>query len=84
MGIHLKPHALKRMQERKIRSEHVEIVLSSPIETVEVRFSRLAAFGKVNGRYLVVIYQTRGEELEVITAFWIDKEGLRRFGFTRI
>jgi len=84
LGLVLKPHALIRMAERGITHENVERVLTSQLETVEVRFGRKATFGNVNGRDLLVVYQSRNGDIEVITTFWIDKDGLRKYGFTRI
>jgi len=54
------------------------------LKTIEVRFGRKAAFGNLNGRDLLVVYQTRNGHIEVITTFWIDKDGLRKYGFSRI
>jgi len=84
LRVRFKPHALARFKEREIMREHVERVLASPVETIEVRFMRRATFANVNGRHLLVVYQADADELEVITAFWINQEGLRRYGFTRI
>ena len=84
MSIRYRPHALVRMRERNIEERHVERVIASPTETVEVRFSRQASFGNVNGHRLLVIYQVSGSITEVITTFWINEEGLRKYGFTRI
>jgi len=84
LGVVLKPHALMRMAERRITRENVERVLASRVETIEVRFGRKAAFGNVNGRDLLVVYQTKNGDIEVITTFWIDKDGLRKYGFTGI
>jgi hypothetical protein len=81
---HPKPHALARMKEREITRYQVERVLTSPSETIEVRFGRRAAFGNINGRHLLVVYETRNGQKDVITAFWITPEGLRRYGFLRI
>ena len=72
------------MKERQIQQSHIEQVLASPTETVEVRFSRRASFGNVNGRRLLVISQINADEVEVVTAFWINEDGLRKYGFTRI
>jgi hypothetical protein len=72
------------MKERQIERSHVEQVLASSTETIEVRFSRRASFGNVNGRRLLVIYQINADEVEVITAFWINEDGLRKYGFTRV
>jgi len=72
------------MKERNIEERQVERVIASPTETVEVRFSRQACFGNVNGRRLLIIYQVSGTMTEVVTTFWINEEGLRKYGFTRI
>lgn len=80
----LKPHALARMKERGITRHQVERVLTSPIETVQVRFGRRAAFGNINGRLLLLVYEISNGEKEVITTFWTTAEGLRRYGFLRI
>jgi hypothetical protein len=84
LNIRYKPHALVRMKERRIEHRHVEYVLASPAETVDVRFSRQASFGNIYGRRLLVIYQVSASMIEVVTAFWINEEGLRKYGFTRI
>jgi len=72
------------MKERKIKQSQVEQVLASPSETMEVRFSRHASFANINGQPLLVIYQLNGSMAEVVTTFWINDEGLRKYGFTRI
>jgi hypothetical protein len=71
------------MKERQIEQSHIEQVLASPTETIEVRFSRQASFRNINGRRLRVIYQINAE-VEVVTAFWINEDGLRKYGFTRV
>jgi hypothetical protein len=72
------------MKERQVEQSHVDQVLASPTETIEVRFSRRASFGNVNGRRLLVIYEINADEVEVVTAFWINEDGLRKYGFTRV
>jgi len=72
------------MKERGIARHQVERVLASPVETIQVRFGRLGAFGNINGRQLLVVYETRNGEKEVIITFWTTPEGLRRYGFLRI
>jgi hypothetical protein len=72
------------MKERQIEQSQIEQVLASPTETIEVRFSRRASVGNVNGRRLLVIYQINVDEVEVVTAFWINEDGLRKYGFTRV
>ncbi len=84
MAIHFKPHALVRMQERGVTSLDIERVLVFPVGTVRVRFGRQAAFGNINGRQLLVVYDIRDHDVEVVTTFWINREGLKRYGFTRI
>ena len=72
------------MAEPGINHENVERVLASQVETIEVRFGTKAAFRNANGQDLLVVYQTRNGDIEVITTFWIDKDGLRKYGFSRI
>ena len=72
------------MKERRIERSHIEQVLASPTETIEVRFSRRGSFGNVNGRRLLVIYEISADEVEVVTAFWINEDGLKKYGFTRV
>jgi len=72
------------MKERQIEQSHIQQVLASPTETIDVRFSRRATFGNVNGRRLPVIYEINAGEVEVVTAFWINEDGLRKYGFTRV
>ena len=57
------------MKERQIKQSHIEQVLASPTQTIDVRFSRRASFGNVNGRRLLVIYEINANEVEVVTAF---------------
>jgi hypothetical protein len=32
---------------------------------------------------LLVTYQIDADEVEVVTAYWINEDGLRKYGFTR-
>ena len=82
--IRLKSHALARMKERGIAGEHVERVLASPDEMLEVRFGGRSTFGNIDGWQLLLVYETKNDDVEVVTAFWIDTEGLKRYGFLRI
>lgn len=80
----VKPHAEKRMAERGIRRYEVQAVILYPREKIDVRFGRIAVYGVMEGRQLVVIYEKRNEEIEVITTFWADKRRLKRLGFVGI
>jgi hypothetical protein len=82
--IEFKPHALRRMEERDIEKEEIELVMRDPREAIQVKFGRLAAFNYINEKGLVVIYQKQNNKIEVVTAIWADKRRLRRYGFTRV
>ena len=45
--------------------------------------SRFGLEGKQRSE-MFVVYQARNGDIEVITTFWIDKDGLRKYGFARI
>mgnify|MGYP007042449586 CR=1 FL=1 len=44
----------------------------------------MAAYGEVEEAKLVVIYEKKNEDVEVVTALWVDERRLRRLGFTGI
>jgi hypothetical protein len=84
MGIIIKPHAILRMKDREITRSQVYEVLQNPKEVIAVRFGRLVAYGEIEKRKLVVIYEKKDETTEVITALWVDERRLRTLGFTRV
>jgi hypothetical protein len=59
-------------------------VLASPIETVEVRFLGRASLEMLMGDGCPLFYQINADEVDVVTAFCINEDGLRKYGFTRI
>jgi hypothetical protein len=82
--ITIKPHAELRMKDRGITKAQIYKVLRNPREVISVRYGRLAAYGDIKEKRLVVIYEKKNEDIEVITTLWVDERRLRRFGFTRI
>jgi len=73
-------HAIRRMKERDITKNDVEIVMQNPdyIEpSVKERFN---AFGFINGRYLRVTYKKEAYGILVITVT-IRKKPFKRFGY---
>lgn len=84
MIITIKPHAEMRMKDRGITETQIQKVLQNPKEAISVRYGRLAAYGEIEERKLVVIYEKKNEDIEVVTTLWVDKRRLKRLGFTRI
>ena len=84
MAVFIKPHAELRMRDRGISEADVRVVVQSPKEVVSVRYGRLAAFGEVDERKLVVIYERKNDVIEVVTALWVDDRRLRTLGFTGV
>jgi hypothetical protein len=84
MAIIIKPHAKQRMKDRAVTEKQIINVLQNPKETIPVRYGRLATYGIIKGRKLVVIYEKRNQNIEVITVLRVDKRRLKTLGFTRI
>ena len=84
MVIIIKPHAELRMTDRGISEAQVRMVFQNPKEVISVRYGRLAAFGEVDEKSLVVIYERKNEIIEVVTALWVDDRRLKTLGFTRV
>ncbi len=84
MIVTVKPHAELRMKDRGITIAQVHKVLRNPREVISARYGRLAAYGEVEERRLVVIYEKKDENIEVVTTLWVDERRLRTLGFTRI
>jgi len=84
VAVFIKPHAELRMRDRGISEADVRVVVQSPKEVVSVRYGRLAAFGEVDERKLVVIYERKNDVIEVVTALWVDDRRLRTLGFTGV
>jgi hypothetical protein len=84
VAVFIKPHAELRMRDRGISEAEVRVVVQSPKEVVSVRYGRLAAFGEVDERKLVVIYERKNDVIEVVTTLWVDDRRLRALGFTGV
>ncbi len=78
-------HARKRMRERSIADRDVEEVLARPQEVILTRNGRKAAYRRIQGsRYIVVIFEQKGEDFIVVTAVKVNRNGAKRYGFTRV
>ena len=82
--IRFSQHALKRAEERGIDLSQVELVIREPLEIIDVKFGRKAAFRQLGEKYLVAVYEEQNDEIVVVTALKVDKERLRRYGFSRV
>ena len=80
----IRSHAEMRMKDRGITEIQIHKVLQSPKEVISVRYGRLAAYGEIEERKLVVIYEKENEDIGVVTTLWVDERRLKRFGFVRV
>jgi hypothetical protein len=60
-------HAKKRMLERGISEEDVELVLSLPEYVNDARMGALVASKRINGKVMRIIYNLEGNMIIVIT-----------------
>ena len=72
------------MKDRGITEAQIHKVLLNPKEVISVRYGRMAAYGEIDEKKLVVIYEKKNEDIEVVTTLWVDERRLRTLGFTRI
>ena len=78
-------HARKRMLERSITEEEVKGALEHPLEVIQIRYGRKAACGRLpRGKYVVVIFEEAEQDFIVVTAVEVDRNRVRRYGFTRV
>ena len=84
MEIEFSKHSLKRAEERGINISDVKRVLEEPEETITVKFGRKAAYKQFGGKYIVVIFEEQKDEIVVVTILRVDKERLKRCGFSRV
>ncbi|AGK60904.1 hypothetical protein Asulf_00897 [Archaeoglobus sulfaticallidus PM70-1] len=84
MNIRLSNHALHRANDRGIRREDIELTIREAEEIIEVKFGRKAAFRQFGDKFLVVIFEEQKDEIVVVTELKVDKERLKRYGFSRI
>ena len=82
--IRLSEHALKRLKERDIDIELIERAIEEPLEVIDVKFGRKAACSKLEGHYLVVIFEEQKDEIVIVTVLKVDEVRLNRYGFSRI
>ena len=63
-------HAEQKLLMRKVRREDVERVITNPAEVYEdTEHNASVAIGSVDGKALVVIYQSVGNAKKVITVY---------------
>lgn len=72
------------MLERVINESDVGMTISNPTQVIPVRYGRRAAFRRLGRGFLVVTYEEREEDFIVVTAVKVNKERVRRYGFTRV
>ncbi len=82
--IRVSAHALKRIKERVVDIELIEQVIKEPLEVIDVKFGRKAAYRELNGYHLVVIFEEQKDEIVVVTVLKVDDVRLNRYGFSRI
>ena len=82
--IRVSEHALKRIEERDIDIELIQQVIKDPLEMIDVKFGRKAAYRELNSYYLVVIFEEQKDEIVVVTVLKVDNVRLNRYGFNRI
>jgi uncharacterized beta-barrel protein YwiB (DUF1934 family) len=82
--IRVSEHALKRIEEREIDIELIQQVIKDPLEIIDVKFGRKAAYMELNDYYLVVIFEEQKDEIVVVTVLKVDNVRLNRYGFNRI
>ena len=82
--ISVSEHALKRINERDVEIELIEQVINQPLEVIDVKFGRKAAYRDFKGHYLVVIFEEQKDEIVVVTVLKVDDVRLNKYGFNRI
>ncbi|MGQ9640595.1 MAG: DUF4258 domain-containing protein [Candidatus Bathycorpusculaceae bacterium] len=66
-GLIAAQHAKQRMRDREITEAQISKILQEPKETISVKYGRLAVYREIKNRKLVVIYEKRNENIEVVT-----------------
>lgn len=84
MKIKLSNHALSRAKERSIDLKYIEGVLKDPSDTINVRFGRKASYKQYNDKFVVVVFEEYDDKIVVVTVLKVDKERLKRYGFSRV
>ncbi len=75
---------MKRIKEREVDIEFVEQVIKEPLEVIDVKFGRKAAYRKLDGYYLIVVFEEQKDEIVIVTVLKVDDARLNRYGFNRI
>ncbi len=77
-------HALNRLEERGITLEQVKSTIEEAKEVINVRHGRKAAFKQFEDKYVVVPLRLREKDEIALNNLKVDKERLKRYGFSRI
>jgi len=77
-------HATKRAKERGIPEDSAAEVIYNSEETINVKSGRKASHKKVGDAHVVVIYEESVDKIVVVTILRVDRERLKRYGFSRI
>lgn len=77
-------HALKRARERGIPEKWISEVIRDPEETINVKFGRTASYKRFSTEYVVLIYEERADKIVVVTILKVDRERLKRYGFSGV
>ncbi len=84
MRVEISEHARRRAEERGVPAEIIEEVVRRPEEVITVKFGRKAAYREYGEKYVVVIFEEQKDEIVVVTTLRVDRERLRRYGFSRV
>ena len=75
MIVSIKSHAEMRMKDRGITETQIHKVLQNPKEVISVRYGRLAAYGEIEERKLVVNMRRKMKILK-----WLPRCGWMKGG----
>ena len=84
MRVVISEHARRRAEERGIEEGLIRDVLEDPEDVITVKFGRRAAYRQVRDKYVVVIFEEQKDEIVVVTTLRVDRERLRRYGFSGV
>ncbi|MEW6044542.1 MAG: DUF4258 domain-containing protein [Thermoproteota archaeon] len=81
-------HAVERALERRVELQHIEFVINNPHETIyDIVRENYKSCGLISNSpfneqpWLLVVHSKFNTAVLIITVMWIDKGGLRAYGF---
>jgi hypothetical protein len=79
-------HAKLRCVERGLSLDDIERAVTYPVETIyDLPHKNYKSFIKVDSQYLVVIHTNPNKpEIAIITAYYKDRGGLKKLGFSNV